>query len=263
MLFRSITSHDGFTLRDLVSYDAKHNLANGEDNRDGDNTNLSWNCGVEGPTDDPAIVALRERQMRNFATLLFLARGVPMVVAGDEFGRSQQGNNNAYCQDNAISWLDWDAQRDNPSLLRFFRLLIAFRKGHGLLLHDSFSLQQGHGPRMTWHGFKLGQPDWGEASHSLAMHLSGTVPQGRAEELFLIANAHWEAHEFELPRLEGQRWHRFVDTALSGDAAIAEHWRSHPLDSPRYRAAARSVVVLVAGTVEGVPVAICMTGDAS
>jgi len=245
-----ITSHDGFTLRDLVSYNEKHNLANGEDNRDGDNNNLSWNCGAEGQSDNPGILALRERQVRNFATLLFFSRGVPMLVAGDEFGRSQQGNNNAYCQDNAISWLDWNAQRDNPSLLRFFQLLIAFRKGHKLLLHDSFALQNGHGPRIAWHGFKLGQPDWSDESRSLAMHLFGTVPEGKAEELFLIANAHWEAHEFELPRAEGQRWHRFVDTALSGDQAIAEHWLSRPLESPACRVEARSVVVLVAGNAE-------------
>jgi len=245
-----VTSHDGFTLRDLVCYDEKHNFANGEDNRDGDNHNLSWNCGVEGPTDNPAIMALRERQVRNFATLLFFSRGVPMFVAGDEFGRSQQGNNNAYCQDNVISWLDWAGQRQNHSLLRFFRCLIKFRKGCKLLLHDSFVPQDGHGPRIAWHGFRLGQPDWGEASHSLAMHLSGTVPQGRAEEVFLIANAHWEPHEFELPRQDGQRWHQFVDTALSGDDAIAEHWRSRPMEHATCRADARSVVVLVADACE-------------
>ncbi|MFM8330522.1 MAG: glycogen debranching protein GlgX [Candidatus Methylumidiphilus sp.] len=246
-----ITSHDGFTLRDLVSYDHKHNLANGEDNRDGDNNNLSWNCGAEGPTENPEILALRERQVRNFAVLLLFSRGVPMILAGDEFGRSQQGNNNAYCQDNAISWLDWGQQAQNASLTRFFRLLIAFRKGHGLLLHDSFALQDSHGPRIVWHGVKLGQPDWGPESRSLAMHLSGTTAQGRADDILLIANAHWEAHDFELPKLDGRRWHCFVDTQRPGDEAIAEHWLSRPLDHAHsYRAGARSVVALVGGSAE-------------
>jgi len=242
-----ITSHDGFTLRDLVTYNDKHNRANGEDNRDGENHNRSWNCGVEGATDNPAIKALRERQVRNFACLLFLSRGVPMFVAGDECGRSQRGNNNAYCQDNPISWLDWDGQRADQSLLRFFKLLIKFRKGHGLLLDDSYVLQDGCGPRLTWHGFRLGQPDWGADSRSLAMHLSGTVPSGRAEELFLIANAHWEPHDFELPSRPGQCWHRFVDTALPGDAAIAQPGTLPGLTGATYHADARSVVVLVTG----------------
>ncbi len=120
-------------------------------------------------------------------------------------------------------------------------------KDHGLLLYDSFLLHHGHSTRITWHGFKLGQPDRGDASRSLAMHLSGTVPQGHAEEVFLIANAHWESHKFELPRQEGRCWNRFVDTVLSGDNAIAEHWLSRPLEDTSHRTAARSVVVLVAG----------------
>jgi len=122
-----ITCHDGFTLNDLVTYNDKHNEANGEGNRDGVNDNLSWNCGVEGPTDDPAIEALRERQIKNFATILMLSRGVPMIVAGDEVRRTQKGNNNAYCQDNEISWFDWRLTEKNRSLLRFWKLLIAAR----------------------------------------------------------------------------------------------------------------------------------------
>src|SRR5262249_11298420 len=123
-----VTCHDGFTLNDLVSYNEKHNQANGEDNRDGINENLSWNCGCEGATDDPTIEALRERQVKNFATILMLSRGVPMFVAGDEVRRTQKGNNNAYCQDNEISWFDWNLTEKNGSLLRFWKLLIAARK---------------------------------------------------------------------------------------------------------------------------------------
>src|SRR6185312_3473429 len=119
-----ITSHDGFTLNDLVSYNDKHNLANGENNSDGANDNNSWNCGAEGPTGDPAVQDLRDRQRRNFATILLMAHGVPMIVAGDEFERTQLGNNNAYCQDNEISWVNWHMAESNADLVRFFRLLI-------------------------------------------------------------------------------------------------------------------------------------------
>jgi glycogen operon protein len=244
-----ITSHDGFTLYDLVSYNDKHNLDNGEANRDGDNANHSWNCGAEGQTDDPGINALRQRQLRNLATLLILSRGVPMILAGDEFGRSQQGNNNAYCQDNGISWLDWKQRHNNHELLRFFKLLIAFRKGHDLLRHDSFLLQNGHGPKISWHGLKLGQPDWGGKSRSLVMHLAGSTPTGPANDILLIANADSEAHEFELPPLAGQQWHVFVDTAQQGEEAIADAWQSRPLadHQARHMVAGRSVVVLIGG----------------
>jgi isoamylase len=173
-----VTSHDGFTLADLVSYNDKHNEANGEGNRDGDDHNLSWNCGLEGPVDDPGVGTLRERQVRNFATLLLLSRGVPMILAGDEMCRTQHGNNNAYCQDNPTSWLDWERSERQASLYRFFRLLIQFRKSHELLRYDRFTVHDGVGPRIDWHGFRLGEPDWSEGSRSLAMHLSGN---GRAD----------------------------------------------------------------------------------
>ena len=135
-----ITSHDGFTLADLVSYNEKHNLSNGENNRDGDNHNLSWNSGVEGPTTDKKILALRSRRIRTMAVILLLSQGVPMLVAGDEFGRSQQGNNNAWCQDNAISWLDWSLAEKNREQVRFFRKLIQLRKSHPIFRRDDFFL---------------------------------------------------------------------------------------------------------------------------
>jgi glycogen operon protein len=243
-----VTSHDGFTLADLVSYNDKHNQANGEENRDGDPHNLSWNCGHEGPVDDPSIRLLRERQIRNFATLLILSRGVPMILAGDELGRSQGGNNNAYCQDNRISWLDWEGVSTSRSLYRFFRLLIAFRKAHGLLRYDSFTVRDGLGPEIHWHGFRLGEPDWGESSRSLAMHLRGNTPGGRAEDIYLMANAHWESRDFALPRLEDGHWRRFVDTGYAGDEAILEPESLSPVEDPsRYHLESRSIVVLVSG----------------
>ncbi|MGR9087185.1 MAG: glycogen debranching protein GlgX [Gammaproteobacteria bacterium] len=243
-----VTSHDGFTLSDLVSYNEKHNDGNGEENLDGDNHNLSWNCGIEGETDNPEIVALRARQIRNFAALLMLSRGVPMILAGDEFGRSQKGNNNAYCQDNSISWLNWDLLEKNRSLHRFFRLLIAFRKEYELLRYDSFLVKNGYGPEISWHGERLSQPDWQGISRSLAMHMCGSTPKGRAPDLYLIANAHWESKEFELPRPYGRRWKRFIDTNRPGDEAINElAWMEDLAEQHRYRVGSRSLVVLIAG----------------
>ncbi len=241
-----ITSHDGFTLHDLVSYGEKHNHANGENNADGDANNHSWNCGCEGFTEDPAVLKLRERQSRNFATLLILSRGVPMILAGDELGRSQNGNNNAYCQDNAISWLDWDKLDDQRGLHRFFRLLIAFRKTHRLLRYDSFLLQNGHGPQISWHGVRLGQPDWTGESRWVAMHLSGSTLDGPADDIYLIANSHHESQPFELPVLVNRHWRRFVDTSLEGDEAIIEGQNQPRLDNQRsYRVDGRTVVVLL------------------
>jgi glycogen operon protein len=160
-----VTCHDGFTLADLVSYNDKHNEANGEDNRDGTNDNWSWNCGHEGETNDPAILALRRQQAKNFLALLFLSQGVPMIVAGDEVLRTQRGNNNAYCQDNESSWFDWrfsEAQRD---MLRFVQHLIAFRHRHSCLRRRRFLTGQPDPerrlPDVTWHGVELDAPLWG------------------------------------------------------------------------------------------------------
>ena len=203
-----VTCHDGFTLADLVSYNSKHNDANGEQNRDGSNENWSWNCGAEGPTCSPEVARLRSRQVRNLATLMMVSQGVPMILAGDEVGRSQQGNNNAYCQDNELSWLEWDLLETNADLLRFFRLLLRLRRDHPLLRRGTFSpLANGESPQVEWHGVRLHAPDWSYESRSLAMHLSGR-PENRQDHIFLIANAHWEAHEFELPVLPGWGWIR-------------------------------------------------------
>ena len=171
-----VTCHDGFTLNDLVSYNQKHNEPNGEDNRDGANDNRSWNCGVEGPTDDPAIEQLRNRQVKNFLTVTMLSLGLPMILMGDEVRRTQQGNNNAYCQDNEISWFDWTLVAKHADVHRFVTLLNARR-----LLRDAGPEQRRLSLNQlllraskAWHGVKLGQPDWSNSSHSLALSAEAT-----------------------------------------------------------------------------------------
>src|SRR5207249_8946918 len=172
-----ITCHDGFTLNDLVSYNTKHNEENGEDNRDGINDNLSWNCGIEGDTTDPAVEALRQRQIKNFAAILMLSRGIPMILAGDEVRRTQKGNNNAYCQDNPLSWFDWEQVQKNRGLFRFWKLMIDFRKRHPAIHRSRFFNGQVNERNMTdisWHGCKLFQPGWDDAnSRALAFTVAG------------------------------------------------------------------------------------------
>lgn len=236
-----ITSHDGFTLHDLVSYNGKHNLANGENNADGTNENFSWNCGVEGETNDPRILALRKRQMKNFLTILFFAQGVPMLLAGDPFARTQQGNNNAYCQDNEISWIDWGLKQKNADLFRFTKLMIKFRHENSLVRQECFECFQLH-----WHGVRLGEPDWGQQSHCIGMHLfdaSGAVTGFR--DLYFFSNAHWQPHEIEIPQLAGRRWVRIVDTALNTPNDISEPGAEPFLKNPKtYAVGPRSTLLL-------------------
>jgi len=242
-----VTCHDGFTLNDLVSYDGKHNEANGEDNRDGADDNRSWNCGIEGPSDDPAIEALRNRHVKNFLAVTLVSLGVPMLLMGDEVRRTQGGNNNAYCQDNEISWFDWTLVEKHADVHRFVSVLNARR-----LLRDveherrRVSLTQWiERADKAWHGVKAGQPDWGEQSHSLAVsaHL-------REEGLwvYLILNAYREPLEFELPPAgDGGpwTWRRWIDTALASPEDIVAWEMAPALSGQRYRADARSVVVLL------------------
>jgi glycogen operon protein len=241
-----VTSHDGFTLADLVSFGAKHNLANAEDNRDGTDANLSWNCGAEGLTDAQDVLRLRARQVRNFAAILLVSAGTPLLVAGDEFGRTQRGNNNAWCQDNEVSWVDWRLREANADLFRFFKLLIAFRRGHPLLRRGAFETDGGDGAaRVHWHGCALGRPDWSWESRTLAMHLEPGA-RAAADHVYFIANAHWEPHDFELPRLADARWRRFVDTSEPPPRDIAEPGAEEPLADPaRTTVSPRSVVVLL------------------
>jgi isoamylase len=239
-----VTSHDGFTLRDLVSYNEKHNEDNGEGNADGQNDNLSWNCGEEGPSSDPEVDALRARQTRNFLALLFLAQGVPMILAGDEIGRTQRGNNNAYCQDDETSWLDWSLLETNADLRRFTARLVRFRRAHPSLRRRTF-FEDESGPGVAWHGARLGQPDWTGESRALGMHLLGSNGD---EPIYLFANAHWEPCRFQLPRPgPGRQWRRFVDTSLRSPDDAPEPGAEKALPAgPTYAAGPRSVVVLVA-----------------
>jgi isoamylase len=239
-----VTCHDGFTLNDLVSYDRKHNEANGEDNRDGTDDNRSWNCGVEGTTDDPGIERLRNRQARNFLTITVLSLGMPMMLMGDEARRSQFGNNNAYCQDNETSWFDWTLIDRHADLHRFVTLLNQSR-----LLRDveherrRVSLNQLlRQAKKSWHGVRVGQPDWSYDSHSLA--LEAMVP---GFHIYLILNAYWEPLEFELPPASEESvdaWRRWIDTCLEPPQDIVPRHSAPVLFERTYRAAARSVVVL-------------------
>jgi glycogen operon protein len=239
-----VTSHDGFTLADLVAYNRKHNEMNGEGNADGSDHNDSWNCGEEGETPSPGVLALRRRQVKNFVALLFVSQGVPMVLAGDELGRTQRGNNNAYCQDNEVSWIDWGLRERNADLFRFFRLMIAFRKSHAALRRRTFFEDEGSVPKpVTWHGRRLGLPDWSQESRWLAMHLHGLDGD---DDIFLAANAHWEGQAFELPRLPGgRRWRLFVDTSLPPPRDIADRGSEPLVGAGSYPAGPRSVVILI------------------
>ena len=238
-----VTCHDGFTLNDLVSYNEKHNQANGEDNRDGANDNRSWNCGVEGPTDDPAIERLRNRQVKNFLTVTMMSIGVPMLLMGDEVRSTQQGNNNAYCHDNELSWFNWSLVEKHADVHRFVSLLAARRqlrdvKHERIALTEFLTLAT-----KSWHGVKLNQPDWGDGSHSVA--LSGEL---REEGLtfYLILNAYWEPLEFELPNPPGLKWRRWIDTSLESPADIVPWDEAPELNGDAYRAQDRSVVMLFA-----------------
>jgi len=241
-----VTCHDGFTVNDLVSYNDKHNEANGEGNRDGGNDNASWNCGVEGPTDDPAIERLRNRQVKNFLTVTMLSLGMPMITMGDEVRRTQRGNNNAYCQDNELSWFNWTDLVKHSDVHRFVSLLCARRvmrtTEHELRRVSLIQLLTE--ANESWHGVKLNQPDWSDGSHSVALHA-----QLRHEGIFfhLILNGYWEPLEFELPRLEADPWRRWIDTSLDSPNDIVTWEIAPPVSTYAYTAEARSVVMLIAG----------------
>lgn len=241
-----ITCHDGFTLADWVSYNNKHNEANGEANRDGSDDNASWNCGVEGETDDPQVLALRDRQMRNALCLLLLASGTPMLAMGDEVARSQRGNNNAYCQDNPISWFDWALVERRADLLRFTRELIAYRHRRDVVVdHSHLSLTELlRRCAIEWHGVEPFKPDWGPDSHSLALCYTSTDHRFR---LHLLVNAWWQPLRFLLPptTLPDGRWHRWIDTALPSPEDIVDWGAAPPLAEAAYEVQPRSVVVLL------------------
>ncbi|MBX3150343.1 glycogen debranching protein GlgX [Candidatus Obscuribacterales bacterium] len=214
-----VTCHDGFTLSDLVSYNSKDNEANGQKNQDGANSNFSWNCGNEGTTTEVEVQGLRTRQIKNFLTVLFIAQGTPMLLMGDERRRTQQGNNNAYCQDNPTSWLNWISNDDTQEILNFTKNLIAFTQSLNVFKQDHLlcAMKNECGcPRISWHGTALNSPDWSYFSHSLAFSLSHPA---RSESLYIAINAYWKPLLFELPPLPAHyAWHRIIDTFLGSEA---------------------------------------------
>ncbi|MBK1720667.1 glycogen debranching protein GlgX [Thiocystis violacea] len=242
-----VTCHDGFTLWDLVSYNRKHNLANREGNRDGTNDNLSWNCGVEGVTKDAAILALRRRQAKNLLTLLFLSQGIPMLLAGDEVLRSQDGNNNAWCQDNALNWLDWSLMEREAEMLRFVRGLIALRKRHPSLQRRHFfsgkPMQGSELPDITWHGEKLDAPDWDDPA---LRWLAFTLAPTRQDEdlLHVLINMGEQARAFELPALASAHWSLALDTARASTNDVTAPSDQRRVESGPQLVRSRSIQVL-------------------
>jgi isoamylase len=250
-----VTCHDGFTLADLVSYNQKHNDRNGEGNRDGADDNDSWNCGVEGPTDDAAVLSLRHRLAKNFALCLLLASGTPMMLGGDEFLRTQQGNNNAYCQDNEVGWFDWDAAARNADFTDFWRKAIAFTRRYPILLRRKFPLGPGGDgdrmPALTWFGPDLGAPRWNDPeARTLCVRLDGAdAPSEEGDYLlYLIANAHFDSQWVRLPvPRDGKHWRRVAETSLPPGDDFVDPGHEVPIDPPdHYIANPRSMVLLLA-----------------
>ncbi len=240
-----ITAHDGFTLQDLVSYNDKHNQANGEENRDGTNHNLSWNCGVEGPSDDPAIVELRARQKRNLLATLLLSQGVPMLVAGDERGHTHQGNNNVYCQDNELAWLDWRADAHDKALCDFVVQLVQIRRMHPGFRRRAFfsgdAPAEGESKDIVWlrpDGQEMGQSDWGDdQARCLGMWMPGTGvvdidTQGRRQhddDFLVLLNAHGDVVPFTLPDDPARPWQCIIDTINAAEPVVSAAGEPYPL----------------------------------
>lgn len=242
-----ITCHDGFTLNDLFSYNEKHNTANGENNRDGCNNNLSYNHGAEGPTRDPAIAGLRYKQAKNAFAILLLSHGVPMLLAGDEFLNSQEGNNNCYCQDNELSWLDWTDSKRNVDILRFVQHMIQLRKRHPSLMRRNFLngaiLEDRNIADLTWHGLDPNQPpEWGNPNmRILAFTLAGIGKDDA--DLHVIMNMSDDKHKIQLPAIDHRTWCLAVDTSLKTPNDIIPPDAQKPLSKPIYSVDSRSIVV--------------------
>ena len=213
-----LANQDGFTLQDLVSYDYRHNEANGEENRDGCSYNYSWNCGVEGPSRKQSVQELRAKQLRNAVLMLTLSQGTPLIYGGDEFGNSQGGNNNAYCQDNPIGWVDWSQAEKNREFTEFIRDALAFRKAHRIL-HGSQELRlmdyesKGY-PDLSYHSDRAWYAQMENTSRQIGMMFNGYYGEDGGQEMVYVAyNMHWDAHEFALPHLgEGMAWYEVVNS---------------------------------------------------
>jgi isoamylase len=240
-----VTSHDGFTLADLVAYDRKHNEENGEDGRDGADQNDSWNCGWEGPGAPANVEQLRRQQTRNLMTMLFLSHGVPLMLAGDEHGRTQRGNNNAYCHDSRLFWMNWEQERENADLLRFMTRLIAFRRAHPQLLTAAFLDSQADGsPAVKWHGRYPDQPDWSHESRLIVMQLPGG---SSADDILAAINMHWQPARIVLPQPPpGRPWRRAIDTSFQSPNDILDAADQEAYVHKTYVVVARSIVVFEA-----------------
>ncbi|MBR3723051.1 MAG: glycogen debranching protein GlgX [Selenomonadaceae bacterium] len=239
-----ITCHDGFTLHDLYSYNYKHNEANGWENTDGSNDNFSWNCGVEGETDDKDVNFLRRKMIKNAAAVLFTSIGIPMILAGDEFGNSQSGNNNPYCQDNKISWLDWNDLKKNRDIYRFFKYMITFRKRHPILMRLSKGAPEGY-PAVSLHGGYPWQFDGSPESRYIGVMFAGKKENGEDDFIYLGVNAHWEAKYIFLPGLPiGKEWKVEVNTDLGDKVCYETPCEITPKDS--FLLGGRSVVICTA-----------------
>ncbi len=240
-----VTCHDGFTLNDLVSYNDKHNEANGEDNRDGTTVNYSWNCGEEGIAKKAETEKLRIKQIKNYYVMLFVSQGTPMVSMGDEVRRTQNGNNNAYCQDNELSWFDWSLVEKNAGLLRFVKGIINFTQTNHIFREDRFWIAPCRGchPHIAWHGIRQGSPDWGENSHSLSF----TLKHDKTKELIhVILNFYWKPLRFELPPLPAEwKWTSIIDTSNPSPDDYCSPGSGATISGNVYSAEARSSVILI------------------
>lgn len=250
-----ITCHDGFTLKDLVSYNDKHNEANGENNNDGGNDNESWNCGCEGDTDDEEIIRLRLKQMKNAFTMLLVSQGVPMILAGDEMANTQFGNNNSYCQDSEISWIDWSTLKDNQEIFGFVKKLIAFRMAHPVLRSSNHFQNRDYVgsclPDISWHGQRAWNAEWEEDKHVLAFMLCGKHAKGGSEEdniVYVAMNMHWEMKGFQMPKLShGLKWYVSVNTDAQSPFDIWPNGEEKYIKNQKeFLVGPRSIIILVA-----------------
>lgn len=241
-----ITCHDGFTLHDQVSYNEKHNTDNGENNCDGNSNVLSWNCGAEGETDDRQIQALRRQQAKNFMAILLLSQGIPMINAGDEVLRTQQGNNNAWCQDNELGWFDWGLVTKNADMLHFTRAMIAFRRRHACLMHTRFLSgrdRDGHRfPELSWHGERLNQPCWEDHNAQLLACTIGAV-EAREEDLYVVMNMGADTLAVSMPQFADGDWYLAIDTARESPLDICKPADQPMQAEPVYSVQPHSVVV--------------------
>jgi len=255
-----VTSHDGFTLKDLVSYNGKHNKDNGEENRDGGNHDYSYNYGYEGSSSDPVLEGIRERQLKNFFATLLVSLGTPMILGGDEFGRTQGGNNNAYCQDNEISWYDWSLLEKNKNLFQFVKKMIAFRLRHPGFMRPEFYTGRGGNynatPDITWYNEKGVSPDWDQIGYTFALHINGRqadiLRDRDVSDFFIMFNASPDLVVFSIPPAHDfKRWFMAVDTSHNSPGDILPEGEEKQLNLPyRYKVNARSMVILISKSVE-------------